>query len=47
VFFMIDSKNTNYFYSGHGIMQNKLINLRKKMAKHGITGSYCFILKFK
>ena len=44
---VIDSKNTNIFYSGHGIIQNKLINLRKKFAKNGISGSYCFILKFK
>jgi hypothetical protein len=42
---IVDVKNTKYFYSGHGIKQNKLLNLRKKFAKNGITGSYCFILK--
>ena len=44
---IVDVKNTKYFYSGHGIKQNKLLNLRRKFAKNGIPGSYCFILKFK
>ncbi len=43
---IVDIKNTKYFYSGYGIKENKLLNLRKKFAKNGITGSYCFILKF-
>jgi len=44
---IIDLKDTNYFYSGHGVMRNKLLNLRKKLAKNGISGSFCFVLKFK
>lgn len=44
---IIDSKNTDFVYSGHGIIRNRWINVRKRIAKYGITGSYCFVLKFK
>ena len=44
-FNIISVENGPYFYSGHGILKNKLFKLRKMLAKNGITGSFCFVLK--
>jgi len=44
-FNIVSVENGPYFYSGHGILKNKLLKLRKILAKTGITGSFSFVLK--
>lgn len=38
-------ENGPYFYSGHNILKNRLLGLRRILAKSGFTGSFCFVLK--
>jgi len=44
-FNIISIENGPYFYSGHGMLKNKLLKLRKILAKNGITGSFCCVAK--
>lgn len=44
-FNIINVENGPYFYSGHNILKNKLLGLRRILAKNGFTGSFCFVLK--
>jgi ubiquinone/menaquinone biosynthesis C-methylase UbiE len=44
-FKVINVENGPYFYSGHSILKNKLLVIRKILAKSGFTGSFCFVLK--
>ena len=44
-FKVINVENGPYFYSGHSILKNKLLVIRKMLAKSGFTGSFCFVLK--
>ena len=44
-FKVINVENGPYFYSGHSILKNKLLIIRKMLAKSGFTGSFCFVLK--
>lgn len=44
-FRVISVENGPYFYSGHNILKNKLLVIRKILAKSGFTGSFCFVLK--
>lgn len=44
-FDVINLENGPYFYSGHNILKNKLLGLRRMLAKSGFTGSFCFVLK--
>ena len=44
-FKIVNIVNGPYFYSGHNILKNKFLELRKILAKTGFTGSFCFILK--
>ncbi|MGI0058026.1 MAG: class I SAM-dependent methyltransferase [Nitrosarchaeum sp.] len=44
-FTIIDIENGPYLYSGHNILKNKLLGLRRILAKIGFAGSFCFVLK--
>lgn len=44
-FKIMNVKNGPYFYTGHNILKNKLLGLRRMLAINGFTGSFCFVLK--
>lgn len=44
-FKIMNIENGPYFYSGHNILKNKFLWIRRMLAKTGFTGSFCFILK--
>jgi len=44
-FKILSIENGPYFYTGHNILKNKFLRLRKILSKIGFTGSFCFILK--
>ena len=44
-FRIISVKNGPYLYSGYGVFKMRFLKLRKFLAKHFLSTSYCFVLK--
>tara|TARA_B100001142_G_C14090406_1_gene561051 strand:+ start:29 stop:802 length:774 start_codon:yes stop_codon:yes gene_type:complete len=46
-FKIIERKNCPYFYSGYSVFRFKFLNLRKFLAKVGMSSCFCFTMKNK
>jgi len=44
-FNVLKIENGPYLYSGHNVFKNKLLRLRRILAKSGFAGTICFVLK--